>query len=206
MVSENNIMADLTFSDPPDVQVFLTYAEYRYADGYQNTNNPDMRIDRNGIGPITEIETLGLSDDEPDFDYNTDSDAYTQAEDGYPAGDLNWFPDKKAEWMSVSAINEQVGAPVPERFDLAQNYPNPFNPTTTIEFQLNKAAKVNLTVYNALGQLVRVLVNNQSQKAGSYNVTWDGRDQAGIFVASGIYFYRLDADNLSMSKKMLMLK
>jgi len=206
MVSENNIMADLTFSDPPDVQVFIGYAEYRYADGYQNTSNPDMRIDRNGIGPITEIGTLGLSDDEPDFDYNTDSDAYTQAEDGFPAGDLNWFPEKKSEWMGVSAISEQVGVPVPEKFDLGQNYPNPFNPTTTIEFRLNKAAKVNLTVYNALGQEVKVLVNNQSQKAGSYSVTWDGRDQAGNFVASGIYFYRLNADNLTMSKKMLMLK
>jgi hypothetical protein len=203
MVKENNIEEDVVFSDAPDIAVCVGYAESRYTSG----DMTDIRADRNGIGPVTEPETIGPAEDEFDFDYNTDATAYTLAEGGFPAGDLNWFPTKKAEWETwVTAVEEAPNQGVPTEFALNQNYPNPFNPTTTIEYSLNAPSKVRMVVYNALGQMVRTLVNNQSQKAGSYSLQWDGRDNAGNFVSSGVYFYRLDADQMTMSKKMLLVK
>jgi hypothetical protein len=209
MVAENNIMEDLVFSDPPDVTIFADYSKARYDTDYDNSNNPDMRVDRNGIGNLYDnFGGYGLAEDEFDFDYQPTAAAYTHAEGNYPAGDLNWFPELKAVWEG-GGPNNIDNAPIsalPEMFSLVQNYPNPFNPTTTIEYNLNKPAQVKMVVYNSLGQQVKVLVNGQSQKAGSYMVNWDGKDDTGKFVASGLYFYRLDADNQTMTKKMLMLK
>ena len=96
-------------------------------------------------------------------------------------------------------------APPPREFGLSQNYPNPFNPTTTIEYQLPVETKVELNIYNLLGQKVRQLVNRR-QKAGYYAVRWDGRDEAGREVAAGIYLYRLQAEGFSRTKRLVILK
>ncbi len=209
MVSEKNLEEALVFSDPPDITVFTGYAESRYYTNYDNTNNADLRVWRNGLGNLYENpDGYGLAADEFDFDYQTTAAAYTYGEGGFPVGDLNWFPDKKAEWENwLTSIDQDPGtAAVPASFALEQNYPNPFNPTTTIEYNLNAASKVTLTIYNALGQVVNILVNTETQKAGSYSIQWNGRDGSGRFVSSGLYFYRLDSDNQTMSKKMLLLK
>lgn len=89
---------------------------------------------------------------------------------------------------------------VPEKFSLYRNYPNPFNPTTRISYGLPEASYVNLTVYNMLGQRVRVLVN-EHQKAGRYETTFFARG-----LASGIYLYRLRTDNFVQERKMTLLK
>jgi len=94
---------------------------------------------------------------------------------------------------------------VPDDFGLAQNYPNPFNPETKIRFQLPMTGKVVLKVYNVLGQEVRTLVNNE-MKAGYHSIVWDGRNSAGVRVASGIYIYRIKAGKFVASKKMTLLK
>ncbi len=88
---------------------------------------------------------------------------------------------------------------------LVQNYPNPFNPSTIIRFQLANAGTVRLAVYSVDGQLVKRLVDG-AQQAGQYSVTWDGTNDRGSRVASGVYFYRLDAANQSVSRKMLLMK
>ncbi|MBL7961524.1 T9SS type A sorting domain-containing protein, partial [bacterium] len=88
---------------------------------------------------------------------------------------------------------------IPASFYLTQNYPNPFNPTTTIKYGLPQSARVQLIVYNALGQRVRTLVNSE-QTAASYNVLWDGRNDYGIGVASGMYFYRLEVRTANAKK------
>jgi flagellar hook assembly protein FlgD len=90
-------------------------------------------------------------------------------------------------------------------YSLSKNYPNPFNPTTTIDYTIPEAGKVNLVIYNTAGQKVRTLVN-QTQDAAYYKVVWDGRDDSGMSVASGIYFYRLSADKFSKIEKMTLLK
>jgi hypothetical protein len=88
---------------------------------------------------------------------------------------------------------------IPKVYTLMQNYPNPFNPTTTIRYDLPKSANVSLKVYNILGQLVATLVDERKE-AGHYQVRWNAN------VASGIYFYRLQAEEFVQTKKMILLK
>ena len=95
-----------------------------------------------------------------------------------------------------SAVVEQ---PVPESFELKQNYPNPFNPSTTIRYVLPQRSRVNLSVYNTLGQLVSTLVNGEEQ-AGQHEVKFDGSN-----LASGVYFYRLQAGSFVQTKKLLLV-
>lgn len=94
---------------------------------------------------------------------------------------------------------------LPEKFDLSQNYPNPFNPSTTIHFDLPESASAKLIVYNMQGQLIRTLVN-ESLPAGYHVVDWDGADDTGHQVASGIYVYRLEAGSFVQSLKMTLVK
>jgi hypothetical protein len=88
---------------------------------------------------------------------------------------------------------------------LNQNYPNPFNPSTVISYQLSVNTRTTLTIYNLLGQEVRTLVNDL-ESAGMKSVMWDGRDNHGRTVASGVYLYRLQAGSYVQTRKMLMLK
>ncbi len=94
---------------------------------------------------------------------------------------------------------------LPGKLSLAQNYPNPFNPSTTIEYNLPNRTPVLIQIYNVLGQPVRKLVN-RTEPAGKYSVSWDGTDDAHHTVPSGIYFYRLQASELVITKKMVLLK
>lgn len=90
-------------------------------------------------------------------------------------------------------------------FELLQNYPNPFNPQTKIGYTLPEESQVKLVVYNVLGQKVRTLVD-EIQTAGYREVVWDGKDEKGKDVASGIYFYKLKVENFAQTKKMLLVK
>jgi hypothetical protein len=94
---------------------------------------------------------------------------------------------------------------VPAEYTLKQNYPNPFNPSTTIFYSLKNAGQVELHVYNVLGQNVRSLVSD-FQPAGEYSVKWDGRDNTGNSVASGVYFYKINSGDFSEIKKMVLMK
>lgn len=89
---------------------------------------------------------------------------------------------------------------VPDVYELAQNYPNPFNPTTTIRYSIPEAGLVNIKVFNLLGQEVAELVNTQ-QNSGNYEVIFDATQ-----LASGIYFYTIEASKFTQTKKMLLLK
>ncbi len=94
---------------------------------------------------------------------------------------------------------------LPDEFVLYQNYPNPFNPVTEINFNLPSAAIVKLEIYNIMGQRVNTLLNG-SLESGSHSVAWDSRDNNGISVSTGIYFYRLTTDKFVETKKMILLK
>jgi hypothetical protein len=88
---------------------------------------------------------------------------------------------------------------------LEQNTPNPFNPQTAIRFTLGATQNVTLAVYDVSGGLVRMLASG-TKEMGTHTITWDGRNDAGATVSSGVYFYRLDAGKFSSTKKMVMLK
>ena len=93
----------------------------------------------------------------------------------------------------------------PTEFSLGTNYPNPFNPTTTIQFALPETSGVTLEVYDTMGRRVALLVNNQLA-AGRYEAVWNGRNDAGSSVASGLYLYRLKAGSFTETKTMMLLK
>jgi hypothetical protein len=93
----------------------------------------------------------------------------------------------------------------PKRFALKANYPNPFNHETVISYQLPVNTHTTLTVYNLLGQQVRTLVN-RPQTAGLHRTAWDGRDDSGNTVASGVYLYRLEAGDYVKTRKLMLLK
>ncbi len=110
-------------------------------------------------------------------------------------------------------VDENVAtdeAEVPEGFQLAQNYPNPFNPSTRIEYTLAQPAEVNVRVFDLAGRLVTTL-EARTRPAGTFALTWDGRNAAGTAVASGTYLYRLEAQtvdgrHLSQTRSMVLLK
>ncbi len=93
----------------------------------------------------------------------------------------------------------------PYRWSLSHNYPNPFNPSTTILYSLATRSHVTITIYNVLGQQVNVIVDDV-KSAGEYEASWDGADSGGRGVASGIYFYRLSADDHTETAKMVLLR
>jgi hypothetical protein len=102
-------------------------------------------------------------------------------------------------------VSDNHVSEVPAITALKGNYPNPFNPETRINYSLAQNGKVELTIYNLRGQKVRSLVG-ETQSAGEHNVVWNGRDDAGRTLASGMYFYRLKAANYDVTRKALLLK
>ena len=100
---------------------------------------------------------------------------------------------------------EQVGGTAMS-YKLSQNYPNPFNPATQIEFSIPKTEAVNLVVYDVHGRLIKNLVTNETYSQGTFKVQWDGRNDAGAKVASGIYFARLSAGTFNATQKMNLIK
>jgi hypothetical protein len=110
---------------------------------------------------------------------------------------------------ALTSIKGQ-GTQIPSAYVLSQNYPNPFNPSTTIEYSIPMASNVKITVYNILGDVVNVL-SNSYREAGSYRLNWNGTDNNGNKISSGVYFYELKAESNSgqifnQMKKMILLK
>ncbi len=123
----------------------------------------------------------------------------------YEGGQLNLVEAQAADYQGrpYNCVFKG-GSTVPDEFSLGQNYPNPFNPTTTIEFALPNAGEWHLSIFNIQGNLVNQF--NGKASAGTHQVIWDGCSSSGASVASGVYFYRLDADDFSATKKMVLLK
>lgn len=91
-------------------------------------------------------------------------------------------------------------------FELLQNYPNPFNPSTVIEYNIYKSTDVTIKIYDNLGKEIYTLISNLYRNPGTYTLKWNGTDNAGRSVPSGLYFYKLESDNNSVTKKMILLK
>ena len=135
------------------------------------------------------------------------------------AGVSNWLPIEDVFGtatdlaFTLDADIEQNITDVPnvnesrlvKTFALNQNYPNPFNPETKITFQFPQASQVTLRIFNILGKEIITLVNEQYQ-AGKHTVNWNGKDNLGNVVSSGIYFYQLRAGNFTQAKKMILLR
>ena len=115
-------------------------------------------------------------------------------------------PTLGAENSNVTSVKDPAG--IPENFSLEQNFPNPFNPSTIIHYTIPQSANLintRLEIFNVLGQKVRTLINSR-QSAGAHSVQWDGRDDAGKLLVSGVFIYRLKMGNFVDMKKMLLVK
>ena len=145
----------------------------------------------------------------------TNATLRTAAMGGFPLGDLyHWAPGSYASWKAQEATeNSQIqdmlmngitsveeNAGVPASFELSQNYPNPFNPTTMIDYAIQQSGPVSLKVYDLLGREVVTLFDGD-QKVGRYSVDFDGTG-----LASGVYFYKLQAGSNSITKKLVLMK
>jgi hypothetical protein len=142
----------------------------------------------------------------------------TAAMGGFPLGDLNWYPAKLKEWASQrdaewttinnwldygtpthSSVTAENGS-VPTEYVLNQNYPNPFNPVTTIKYAIPVSGNVSLKIYNSIGQIVETIINGY-QQAGNYIAEFNASN-----LSSGVYMYKLEAGNYSITKKLVVMK
>ncbi|MFQ5628846.1 MAG: FlgD immunoglobulin-like domain containing protein, partial [bacterium] len=106
---------------------------------------------------------------------------------------------------SVPTSVDEEPMEIARSFQLQQNYPNPFNPSTTINYSVDRAGQVELTIYDLLGRKIRTLVQ-ANKPAGEYSAFWDGRDDAGNQMVSGSYYYKLRVGKHISTKRMLLLK
>ena len=135
------------------------------------------------------------------FSYHYIRDARAQ---GYLAREEHMF--RIINWLGNLWSPGLGSGPAVPTNSLLQNYPNPFNPTTTIRYSIAERGHVSLRVYNVAGQLVKTLVDEVQSPAAIEPVRWDGRNDAGQPVSSGVYFYKLIAKNYTQTKKMVLLK
>ena len=105
----------------------------------------------------------------------------------------------------ITGVAYEISPNVPVNYSLSQNYPNPFNPTTKIQFGLPVTENVQLRIYDVLGREVRSLLNERYD-AGMYSVQWDGKNNFGRQVSSGMYIYHIRAGKFVQTKKMLLMK
>ncbi|MBU8922596.1 MAG: VCBS repeat-containing protein [Bacteroidales bacterium] len=203
--------------------------------GYSVDNlDPSFPLDLQGT-PSQDPEGLVITwkpNRDPDFDHYA---IFRGLSSGFETGDVNMvasIPDTiyfDDEWSGDSGYYYKLRAVdthgneslismlspedvtgvepegIPAATFLGQNYPNPFNPSTTISYGLSKPENINIKIYDTAGRLIRVLIDEEKE-AGIHETLWDGRNNEGVRVASGIYFYRMTAGINVETKKMVLLK
>lgn len=181
---------------------------------------------------VVEVQNIGLLD----YDvsnivaggiFSVDQSSFTVGQSGKVDLSVNFAPQANGNYQGIISIVHNAangdslhlvvmgtagmvtaiepGQTMPQRYDIAQNYPNPFNPSTTIAYQLPQRSETRLIIYNVLGEKIRTLLSG-SQPAGFHQAIWDGRDDAGRPVASGVYLYRFTAGDFNKVKKLMLLR
>jgi hypothetical protein len=135
------------------------------------------------------IDRVMIADSESKLPYNG------SAEEG---------PEESAKGDPLGLEDSDLLSNIPEKFAIAA-YPNPFNPSTVIQYDLPKAADVNVVIYDIMGRKIRTLVRG-NQPAGSYRAVWKADNSNGDKVSTGIYFYRISAGNFSGTGKLLYIR
>jgi len=150
------------------------------------------------------FHVFNLAATEIDAEYNYWGDACV--EETWFSGAVDYTPWTDASHTEVyTECPNSVPEGAPEKAFVTHNFPNPFNPTTAIQYAIRQPGQVVLSIYDLRGRRVRTLVSEE-QSAGTYTVVWQGRDDQGRQLGSGVYFYRIDAPGVSERRKMVMLK
>ena len=201
--------ADVLTEPVPEIHVVWTFDEGEenlYYDGDFLESNNEHGPDISNWDPTYKL-IIGVEDNNTDTRRQYEGDVYMVAiydralseeevKANYDAGNVlgTNYVDKNRDAISS-----------PEAFTLEQNYPNPFNPETSIPFTIHKKSMLSLKIYDMAGKEIVTLVNGEYQP-GTFNVRWNGNDNLGNKVSSGIYVYRLEAEGIVKSNKMLLLK
>lgn len=159
----------------------------------QVTNEPSPKLSGNS-------ESFIISELDPDTWYYI---AMMTADEASNWSELSNVIMVKTEPLSLDVETDENN--IPDDFHLAQNYPNPFNPSTKIEFSLPITARVTISIFNILGQETATIID-EIKPAGNYSITWNGVDAYGQKASSGIYFYRINANEYTESKKMALVQ
>jgi len=195
-----------------------------------NLYSGDLRVDGEPVPAGATVTAYAVDGDRAvgSFTMTTDgrfgfmpvyADMAGESEVGLKAGDpfylkVNDVPTEETFTWTASGDRIEVpeltaasslGDVLPGGYSLAQNYPNPFNPITNVKFSMPATGTARIEVFNVLGRSVAVIFEGVAQ-AGEHEVVWDGRDAGGAPAASGVYFYRLTADNYTETRKMMLLK
>ncbi len=170
-------------------------------------NTPDVPIKSTDAevdsATIYNLDPQFVDPENMDYTLPETSPMYGMAHDSTALGDLNWATNEP-----VSVEDEKM---IPTVFSIDQNYPNPFNPATSIRFGLPVSATVTLQIFDILGRLVTTIYDGVEMNAGYHKVQWNGQNNYGSKVATGIYFYRInsvgvDSKNFVNTKKMILMK
>ena len=190
----------------PDAECVVNYCGGCWADYYLDGEqiNCDLSrdcVDLTGIdfGLCTMALGIGWVNDNCETvsgcDWVADSVDYT-------AAFFNSMDDCiEACFLASNNVNNQL----PHAFNVYNNYPNPFNPVTTLRYDLPEDALVNITIYDIMGRIVRTLINSQ-QNAGFKSIQWNATNDAGSPLSAGLYLYKIQADYLVQTRKMVLLK
>ncbi|MEN8191669.1 MAG: T9SS type A sorting domain-containing protein [Bacteroidota bacterium] len=203
---ENNIEADPKFTDTA-MEEFIIGELAAMCTEMRETSTSGWGIytgDRNYDVHLGDDALTGIQWPLPEDLAYSDAVLLTAGHDGLPVGDLNWFPDKRAEYVEDPiepvSVEKDNSAEMPTVYELSQNYPNPFNPSTVINFSIPTSGVTTLKVFNVLGQEVAELVNNELA-AGNYKYEFDASQ-----LTSGVYFYQMQSNQYSEVRKMMLLK
>ncbi len=179
---------------------------------YASYPPPNSRISYRIIDVITGTDIIIL--DNPSYWYSIvdgipsdiDSDGKNELvvkRESYIQGDSTVYLVYSTNGIPTSSSSQSKS--LPKSFKLHQNYPNPFNPNTLIEYELHTRSDANIEIFDITGrQIHKYCLQNQS--AGKHQIAWDGKDRSGTRVSTGTYFYRLNVNGCSSSKKMLLIK
>ena len=203
--TDSDTMKVLQLTDPDGDMIYegtMTVSEpgfnsfmYRYA--FKDVSEGSWTSEPSGFSNFAYRQRYVGQDTDNHFPVNP----WTMPVDTWTNAEIK--PDQETDPFTSTGIQDNQLTPL--TYTLSQNYPNPFNPSTTISYEIPQSEKVSLVVYDILGQKVRTLVN-KVVKSGVHEITWNGTNEAGNRMASGIYFYKLDAGSFSRTMKMVMLK
>jgi len=167
--------------------------------------NADMKVSASGDTKIADLVFKVAEGQKPSFSTFT-----TQS----PGHELTFIYNQEVEGtLQVQSVQPEFeanvsfkdgGEQLPTEYALSQNFPNPFNPSTSFALSLPEASDYSLRIFNITGQLVKSFSGHL--EAGVHNITWDGRNDQGSSVASGVYFYKAEANGFAETRKMMMLK
>lgn len=195
------------FAEVPDV--FATFAK--------NTedNVVEIAVPRVGLNMGTDVRpwlyVVGNENwDNEEYVPNTIVEGWGGADGEYYAINYNFISGvsvhRLGDKATVTSVDEKYNKQVVDGFGLVSNYPNPFNPSTTIEFNMPEQSKVKVEVFDILGNKVSTLIDNQELSAGQKRIVWNGKNDNGSQMVSGVYIYRITSGKFNVSKKMMLLK